>query len=263
MPAAASERGPALSVITPSFDCARFIEGTLDSVAALRTPHEHLVVDGGSADGTVELLRDREDPHLHWVSEPDRGQTHAVNKGLARASGEIIGWLNADDEYVPQNVDAAVDTLLGNPAIDAVFGFLDIVDEGGEVQKRYRCGRFSWTRYLYFGEYVPTPTIIFRRRLLDRAPELDEHWADAADYDFYLRLLRRARVERIPRSLVRFRYHPDSKTAANPALQRREGLEIRTRYARGAIERALMRAADRATAVRNSLIDPWPELPER
>jgi hypothetical protein len=251
---------PRLSVVTPSFNFRRFLGETLDSVAGLRTSHEHIVMDGGSTDGTVELLSGRDDPALTWLSEPDRGQTHAVNKGLTRARGDYVGWLNADDAYISGEVDAAIAMLDADPNLGAVFGFMDVVDEDGRVGARYRCGRFSWTRYLYFGEYVPTPTIIFRRSLLSRAPALDERYADAADYDFYLRLLRGARVENVRRPLVRFRFHEASKTASNPQLQLREGLAIRLAQARTPLERPPMRLLFRLMSLRSSTTSPWPEM---
>ena len=96
-----------LSVITPARNMARFLPDTLDSVAALRTPHEHIVIDGASDDGTVELLEGAEDPHLTWISEPDSGQTEAVNKGLRLAQGDLLAWVNADDAYIPDAVDRA------------------------------------------------------------------------------------------------------------------------------------------------------------
>ena len=251
---------PRLSVVTPSFNFGRFLPETLDSVAALRTPHEHIVFDGGSSDQTVELLGERDDPALTWASGPDRGQTHAVNKGLARARGEYVGWLNADDAYVPGEVDKAIELLDADPELGAVFGFMDVVDEEGRVGTRYRCGRFSWNRYLYFGEYVPTPTIIFRRSLLSNAPQLDERYADAADYDFYLRLLRGERVKNTRTPLVRFRFHSASKTASNPQLQLREGLAIRLTHARTPLERGPMRLLYRLMSLRSSVTSPWPEL---
>src|SRR5438034_3172111 len=114
-------KAPVFSVVTPVYNSVRFLDETLDSVAALRTPHEHIVVDGGSTDGTVELLRARNDETLSWVSEPDRGQTHAVNKGMERVSGELVGWLNGDDAYIPDAVDGAVEHLQRHPDVDAVF----------------------------------------------------------------------------------------------------------------------------------------------
>jgi glycosyltransferase involved in cell wall biosynthesis len=97
---------PVFSVVTPIFNAVRFLPATLDSVARLSVEHEHIVVDGGSADGTVELLESRSDPGLLWISEADRGQTHAVNKGFKRAGGQLIGWLNGDDEYSPRQLTA-------------------------------------------------------------------------------------------------------------------------------------------------------------
>ncbi len=191
---------------------ARFLPDTLDSVAALRTPHEHIVVDGASDDGTVELLEGREDPHLTWISEPDSGQTEAVNKGLRLARGDLLAWVNADDAYIPEAVDRALDHLARNPETGAVFGAVNYVDEPGEVFRTLVPPKFSWRRYLYFGAFVTTPTIIWRRELLEQAPSLDERYVDAADYDFYLRLLRGVRVDRIDEPMLNFRYHPTSKT---------------------------------------------------
>src|SRR3954468_354093 len=101
---------------------ARYLPDTLESVAALRTPHEHIVVDGASDDGTVEMLEAREDPHLTWISEPDSGQTEAVNKGLQLARGDLLAWVNADDAYIPGAIDRAIEHLLANPEVGAIFG---------------------------------------------------------------------------------------------------------------------------------------------
>jgi glycosyltransferase involved in cell wall biosynthesis len=252
---------PVLSIITPSFNSARFLPETLESVASLETRHEHIVIDGGSTDGTIELLQARRDPSLVWLSEPDRGQSHAVNKGLQRARGEVLAWLNSDDQYVGEHVDAAVRLLLQSREIDAVFGFMEIVDEHGRVLKRYRSPAFSWRRYVYLGDYLPTPTVIFRRSLLVRAARLDESYLDAADCDFVLRLLRGAKVRRVRRPLVRFRYHRASKTASNLDLQQREALEIRLRYARNRVERSLIRAVSRVKRLRQSVSPFLPHPP--
>src|SRR6187200_2403370 len=111
-----------LSVITPARNMASYLPYTLDSVAALGIPHEHVVVDGASDDGTVELLERRDDPDLRWISEPDSGQTEAVNKGLRLAKGDLVAWVNADDAYIPGAVDRALDHLLRDPEVGAIFG---------------------------------------------------------------------------------------------------------------------------------------------
>jgi glycosyltransferase involved in cell wall biosynthesis len=102
-------------------------------VAALPVEREHIFVDGGSTDGTVELLRERSDPSLDWSSEPDRGQTDAVNKGLRWARGDYVGWINADDAYAVEGVVQAVEHLDAAPQTAAVYGFMEIPDENGVV----------------------------------------------------------------------------------------------------------------------------------
>ena len=110
-----------LSVITPTLNMARWLPETVDSVARLRSPHEQLIIDAASTDGTVEYLQGLHDPNVRWISEPDRGQPHAMNKGFERADGDLLGWLNADDAYIPDAVDRAVAYLDAQPEVDAVF----------------------------------------------------------------------------------------------------------------------------------------------
>lgn len=247
-----------LSVVTPVRNQARYLGETLDSVAALRSPHEHVVIDGASDDGTVELLESREDPQLVWTSEPDRGQTEAVNKGFARVSGDLVAWVNGDDAYIPDAVDRAIGFLDANPEVGAIYGGQEYVNAEGDAIRTFIPKRFSWRRYLYLGDNVPTPTVIFRRELLDREGMLDESYVDAADYDFYLRILGATHVEPIREPLVRFRYHVQSKTGGNIELQLDEGLEIRLRRAHGPVGRASMRALERAKRAILPRISSWP-----
>jgi len=256
----ASMNEPLLSVVTPTRNGARFLPEALDSVSRLGTPHEHIVVDGGSTDDTLALLRDRQDDGLSWVSEPDRGQTHAVNKGLARASGAFVAWLNSDDELIPTAVDRAVEHLLARNEVGAVFGGMHVIDAAGVVRRRYLPAHYSWRRYLFLGDYIPTPSIIFRRALLEKVGRLDETYADAADYDFYLRLFHTTTVERMPEALIRFRYHPDSKTARDVWVQQREALEIRLKWARGRGDRLIMESFDLAKRKILPRISSWPKL---
>jgi glycosyltransferase involved in cell wall biosynthesis len=247
-----------LSVITPARNMARFLPETLDSVAALGRPHEHIVIDGASDDDTVELLQGREDPHLVWVSEPDSGQTEAVNKGLRLAKGDLLAWVNADDVYIPEAVDRALEYMERNPLTGAVFGAVNYIDENGEVFRTLVPPRFSWRRYLYFGAFVTTPTIIFRRGLLAQAPSLNECYADAADYDFYLRLLRGVRVDLIEEPYLNFRYHPTSKTTTDVWVQLDEAREIRLGWASNPIQRGVMRSWEGLRRAIFPRISSWP-----
>ncbi len=245
-------------MISPVFNAAPYIDEMLGSVAALTVPYEHLVIDGGSTDGTVALLQARDDDRLQWVSERDRGQTHAVNKGLSRATGDLITWINGDNAYLPGAMERIVTLLNARPEVDAVFGGIDIIDEEGAVRRRYVPPPYSWQRYLFMGDYIPTETIVFRHRLLARDSRLDERFVDAADYDFFLRLLHRRRVVRLREPILRYRYHPDSKTARDPWLAQAEHMVIRRQWARGRRDIALMKSFDRTKRAILPRISPWP-----
>jgi glycosyltransferase involved in cell wall biosynthesis len=247
-----------LSVVTPVRNQVRYLGETLDTVAALTVPHEHVVVDGASDDGTVELLEGSDDLNLRWVSEPDEGQTDAVNKGFARARGDVISWLNGDDAYIPDAVDRAVRFLDANPEVGAIYGGQQYVNANGETIRVFIPKRFSWRRYLWLGDNVPTPTVIFRREVLERVGGLDRSYADAADYDFYLRVLGSTKVEPMHEPLVLFRYHEDSKTGSNIELQLDEGLQVRLKRARGPVARTSMRALEKTKRAVLPRISSWP-----
>ena len=130
----------------------------------------------------------------------------------------------------------------------AIFGAVNYIDEHGEVFRTLVPPKFSWRRYLYFGAFVTTPTIIWRRELLAQAPSLNERYVDAADYDFYLRLLRGVRVDRIEEPYLNFRYHPTSKTTTDVWVQLNEAMEIRLGWARNPLQRGIMRGWEGAGA---------------
>jgi glycosyltransferase involved in cell wall biosynthesis len=252
---------PLLSVATPIFNPGPYLEHCLESVAALPIDHEHVVVDGGSTDSTVQLLEARDDPRLRWISEPDRGQTHAVNKGLEMARGELLMWVNGDDEVVPEGVAAAVTHLQRTPDCQVVYGGLDFTDADGELRRAYRPSGWSWRRYLLLGDYVPTPTFVFRADRFRAVGPLDERWVDAADYDFYLRLTHGVRVDRMPAPHVRFRWHAASKSGSDVWTQQDEAQAIRLQWSRGPLDRAVMVGFDQAKRI---VLPPltrgrWPE----
>ena len=146
---------------------------------------------------------------------------------------------------MPDGIDAAVAHLLAHGDCQAVFGGLDFTDADGTLRRAYRPAPWSFRRYLFVGDYVPTPTIVFRRVRARAIGPLDERWIDAADYDFYLRLLHGVRVDRLDRALVRFRYHEHSKSARDVWRQQDEALAIRLLWARNARDRAVMTGFDR------------------
>jgi len=210
------------TIVTPSFDGAAFIERAIASVAAQRGAFEveHVVVDGGSTDGTVDILRRH--PSLRWISEPDRGQSDALNKGFRMATGDVLAWLNTDDVYEPGAL-AAVAGVLGAGGRRWCFGECRIVDEDGrEVRraiswyKNRRSRRWSLGRLLG-GNFVPQPAVFFRRDLLDEVGGLREAYHLAMDYDLWLRFARAAEPAFVPQPLAAFRWHGASKSGSGYA----------------------------------------------
>ncbi len=176
---------PLVTVVTPSFNASRYIRETIESVRAQDyAPIEHIVVDGGSTDGTVDILK--EYPDVRWVSERDRGQAHALNKAFGLARGEILGWLNADDTYELRGLSRAVGFLLGHPELDIVYGDVCVTDGDGR-----RVGLASAEPYgvgrLLVRNVVPQPGAFLRRRCVHALGGVDEALDYVMDWDLWLR----------------------------------------------------------------------------
>lgn len=204
---------PLVSVVTPSYNQGRFIEDTLRSVAGQDFPRtEHLVVDGDSTDDTLTILRDYEDRYnLRWISEPDRGQSHALNKGFGRVEGDVVGWLNADDVYLHREVFRnVVRTFREHPDADVLYSHFGKIDAGGRLFGVRASPRFSRER-LRRVSYLPQCTAFFRREVLEDHP-LDESMVYTMDTDLFLRIARTRTIRRTDDIHACFRYHADSLT---------------------------------------------------
>lgn len=206
---------PLVSVITPSLNQGRFIEETILSVKGQNYPRvEHLVIDGGSTDATLEILR-RYD-HLVWLSEQDRGQADAVNKGFQLAKGEIIGWLNSDDVYVPGAVERVVGYLLDHPDIDVVYGDCNEINEEGGTVRIVKAHPIDLKRLLLLDFILYQPTFFFRRCAIERIGLVNVELHVGLDYDYIVRAVRTCAVAYIPATLAAFRTHSNSKTFTHP-----------------------------------------------
>lgn len=214
----ATDELPLISVITPSFNQGGFIQRTIESVVGQSYPRiEHLVMDGASTDATVEVLgryRERHPESFDFVSEPDRGQAHAVNKGYDLARGEIVGWLNSDDTYEPGTLAAVAEVFRTHPECDMVYGRAHYVDQNDELLGAYPTrAELDWET-LAHECFICQPTVFLRRRVLDRGLRLDESLQMCMDYDFWIRLGRDHEVRFLDRVLAASRMYEDNKTVS-------------------------------------------------
>lgn len=212
-----------ISIVTPSFNQGAFIAQAVESVLAQGHPHvEHIIVDNCSTDNTAEVLSRY--AHLKIVCEKDRGQSDALNKGFSAASGDIIGWLNADDIYLPGALKAVVDAFQARPSCDIVYGDYRFIDARGRlIRVRKELGFDAFMlKYLHV-LYIPTTTTFFRRRIFDEGNFIDLDYHYAMDYEFFVRLAQKGyRFGHISRVMADFRWHDASKSQTQSVRQKQE-----------------------------------------
>ncbi len=218
-----------ISIVTTSFNQARFLDEALESVRQQNYSEiEHIVVDGASHDGTVELLQKKSGVawrHLRWISESDRGQSDAMNKGLQMATGDVIGWLNSDDRYRSGCLETIARAMQQNPDVDILYGDYTFMNENGEIQRVRREIEFNKLVLFYHHVlHIPTTSSFFRRRIFSEGNFLDESLHYAMDHDFYMRLAMRGyRFQHVSALLADFRLHPASKSVEMAKKQLAEG----------------------------------------
>lgn len=229
---------PRVSVITPCLNAARTLAATLASVRAQDHPAlEHIVVDGGSTDGTVELLRGAED--VRWISEPDRGLAHALNKGIAMASGDVVGELNADDVYAPGALRAVAAAFRDHPEAEWVTGYCPIIAaDGREIRRPVTAYKNLLLRHYSLGLYlthnfVSAPATFFRRSALEAVGGFDERYRISVDYDLQLRVARRGDPVILRRDLAAFRMAEGSLSMSGFERQFAEHAEQARRHGEG------------------------------
>jgi len=204
---------PLVSIITPSYNQAQFLETTIRSVLDQVYPNlEYMVVDGGSTDGSLEIIRKYADRLAWWVSEHDRGQTDAINKGFTRAHGDILAWLNSDDTYEPEAVAEAVTFLQAHPGVGMVYGDANFIDEHGQVIGPFPARQTDYRRLRRGSVHIPKQAAFFRGDLWRQVGPLDPTFYFAMDYDLWVKLAKIAPLAYHPRLWATFRLHGSGKT---------------------------------------------------
>lgn len=217
---------PLVSVITPSYNQAAYLEQTLNSVLEQDYPRlEYFVMDGASSDGSQQIIQ-RYAPRLSgWLSEPDGGQAEAINKGFARAQGEIIAWLNSDDLYQPGAILQAARALQQNPQAGLVYGNVLSIDAASQPFNLQTFRPWQLPDLMRF-HIISQPAVFLRRSALQQAGALDPSYHLLLDHHLWLKVLRHTQAVYLPQTLAAARYHPQAKNLARTAEFGREALRL-------------------------------------
>jgi len=206
------KESPLVTIVTPSYNQARYLERTILSVLNQDYPSlEYIVIDGGSTDGSIDIIKKYENRISYWISEPDRGQSHAINKGFAKATGQIFNWLNSDDILMPSATSIAVHYLTNNPEYGMVYGDRLVIDGKDQVLACMELPSFSPFLFKFRG-WVPQETVFFRRELWHKVNGLDEILHYSMDCDLWLRFLQDTTFFHIPFIMGAWRQHDLAKS---------------------------------------------------
>jgi glycosyltransferase involved in cell wall biosynthesis len=204
---------PLVSIVTPSFNQVNFLEETICSVLDQNYENlEYIIVDGGSTDGSLEIIKKYSDQLAWWVSEPDKGQTDAINKGFAKANGDILAWLNSDDTYLQGSISEAVGYLEAHPDVGAVYGDCNLINKEGEILGKFPARQTDYRRLMRGYVHIPQQATFFRGDLWRIVGPLDPSFYFAMDFDLWVRLSKQAPLQYYHRLWANFRLHGDAKT---------------------------------------------------
>ncbi len=204
---------PVVSVVTPSFNQGTYIEKTIVSVLAQDHPNvEYLVVDGGSTDNTLDILK-KYGGKIKWLSEHDRGQADAIQKGIGMTEGDIIAWLNSDDILLPGSISKVVEAFHHNPDMAMVYGKSHFIDSAEKIVGKFPTEPFDFDRLAAFN-FICQPSAFFKREAFYDVGGLDLNLDYALDYDLWIRIGQKFQLMYLPEFLASYRLHETSKTVA-------------------------------------------------
>ncbi|HVO78651.1 MAG TPA: glycosyltransferase family 2 protein [Candidatus Bathyarchaeia archaeon] len=258
-------KSPTISVITPSLNSGEFIEDAILSVGQQQgVLVEHIVQDSLSSDNTLEVLRRH--PEVRWQWESDCGQSDAINRGFLRASGELVGWLNADDYYLPGGLQAIARAAAEHPEADVFHGDCVFVDGEGSITRSKVEHDFDRDILFYFGCYIPSTATFFRRRLIERGYLLDSDFRVCMDFEYFVRLAAAGfRFHYVPQFIAAFRWHKDNISLQQVERRSYERLEVQRRHGarvRSQMQMELLRQGFRAKRILRKIAsgNAWREM---
>ncbi len=217
---------PRVTVVTPSYNQAQFLEQTILSVLGQGYPDlEYMIVDGASQDGSVEIIKRYADRLNWWVSEKDRGQSEAINKGFARATGDIVGWLNSDDLYQPGAIASAVEAFRDHPDAGLVFSDVLAIDGENRVLNLMRCGDWGLDELMSF-HTLNQPGVFMKRSVLEKAGYLDPDYHYLLDTQLWLKMAQFAPMVYVRKTLAAGRFHPQAKNLSATRFYGVEALRL-------------------------------------
>lgn len=222
---------PIISIITPSYNQAEYLEDAICSVLAQATnldsksQIEYLVVDGGSTDGSLDVIQRYADQISWWISEPDCGQANAINKGIRHSRGEILGWLNSDDIYLPGAISGAIEAFQKTPQAGLIYADAISMDVHGKPLNRWRFGNWGLDELMRF-RIICQPAVFFRRSVIEKAIGLDEQYHTMLDHKFWLQIARHAPIQHIDAIWAAARLHPRAKNVTQAEVFSQETFKL-------------------------------------
>lgn len=264
---------PRLAIVTPSYNTGRYIGAAIQSVMQQQgAAFDYIVMDGGSTDGTVDLLKSL-GPKLRWVSQKDAGQSDAINRGFAQTDGEILGWLNADDVYAAGALRTVAEHFAAHPEVDVVYGNAAYIDAAGRyIANCAHVEPFSRRRLLHYSDFIVQPAAFFRRRAFEAVGGLDISMNWTMDYDLWIKFTTAgSRIIHIDVLMAYYRWLDNNKTAIGGWKRLEEIVDVLKRHGLGTpayvqLEQCNMLASDarvcfgRVSGARLSAT--WPALRE-
>lgn len=222
---------PKISIVTPSYNQAEFLERTILSVLNQNYPNlEYIIIDGGSTDGSVEIIKKYERYLVYWVSEKDKGQTDAINKGFQKGTGEILAWLNSDDTYLPETFYKVVKGLEQNPETDLIFGNIYFIDESDKRIGELRFTEFGFDTLIYEGGNLHQTGTFWKKEIYKRVGGLNSNYKFCMDYDFFCRIGKMGKLFYVKDYFANFRIHANAKSSTIYHIGHKEHKEIMMRY---------------------------------